>query len=131
MDSTSATRRTIDKSSARQALLIGLVVFASYAYFYEGGGWNQNSRFDLTRAIVEHGTLCIDAYHENTGDKAYYGGHFYTDKAPGQPLLAVPAAAVTRFALPTLGIDPASARGVVVMAYISTLFSVALPAAIA
>ena len=131
MDSSAAISRTSGKSIAIQALIIGLVVFASYAYFYEGGGWNQNSRFDLTRAIVEHGTLRIDVYHENTGDKAYCDGHFYTDKAPGQPLLAVPAAAVTRFALPALGIDPAWARGVVVMAYVSTLFSVALPTAVA
>ena len=130
MDSTSAISRT-GKSIARQAFIIGLVVFASYAYFYEGGGWNQNSRFDLTRAIVEHGTLRIDPYHENTGDKAFYDGHFYTDKAPGQPLLAVPAAAATRFALRSSGLNPGSARGVVVMAYIGTLFSVALPLALA
>jgi hypothetical protein len=24
----------------------------------------------------------IDAYHENTGDKALYEGHYYSDKAP-------------------------------------------------
>jgi len=29
-----------------RALLIAGVLFISYAYFYEGGGWNQNSRFD-------------------------------------------------------------------------------------
>jgi hypothetical protein len=29
-----------------RALLIGAIIFFSYAYFYEGGGWNQNSRFD-------------------------------------------------------------------------------------
>ena len=49
-----------------RALLIFGVIFFSYAYFYEGGGWNQNSRFDLVRAIVEQGTLRIDAYDENT-----------------------------------------------------------------
>ncbi len=36
----------------RRALLISAVAFISYAYFYQGGGWNQNSRFDLVRAIV-------------------------------------------------------------------------------
>ena len=49
--------RTDGKSIAIQALILGLVAFASYAYFYSGGGWNQNTRFDLVRAIVEHGTL--------------------------------------------------------------------------
>jgi len=35
-----------------RALLIAAVILISYACFYEGGGWNQNSRFDLVRAIV-------------------------------------------------------------------------------
>ena len=80
----------------RRALLILAVTFVSYAYFYEGGGWNQNSRFDLVRAIVEQGTLRIDAYHENTQDKSFYQGHYYSDKAPGLVLLALPAAAIAR-----------------------------------
>ena len=52
--------------------------------------WNQNSRFNLTRAIVEQQTLRIDDYADNTGDYAEYEGHLYTDKAPGLSLLAVP-----------------------------------------
>jgi len=67
------------------------LVFGAYAYFYQAGGWNQNSRFDLTRAIVEQGTVAIDAFHENTGDKAQRGDHWFTDKAPGLSWLAVPA----------------------------------------
>ena len=35
-------------------------------YFFAGGGWNQNSQFDLTRAIVERHTFAIDAYAGNT-----------------------------------------------------------------
>ncbi len=75
-----------------RALLIAAVVLVSYAYFYEGGGWNQNSRLDLVRAIVEQGTLRIDPFHENTNDKAFANGHYYSDKAPGLALLAVPVA---------------------------------------
>src|SRR5579864_9777593 len=79
-------------SYRKQALLLGVVSFFSFIYFYEGGGWNQNSRFDLLRAIVERHTLQIDAYHENTQDKAYFRGHYYSDKAPGLVFLAVPFA---------------------------------------
>ena len=61
-----------------------------YAYFYQAGGWNQNARFDLVRAIVERGTLRIDAYESNTGDKAERDGHLYSDKAPGVSLTALP-----------------------------------------
>jgi hypothetical protein len=60
----------------KRAVLIAVAAFVSCAYFYEGGGWNQNSRFDLVRAILDENTLSIDAYHENTGDKALYQGHY-------------------------------------------------------
>jgi hypothetical protein len=86
-------------SHRRIAVLLGLVTFLSFTYFYEGGGWNQNSRFDLLRAIVERHTLQIDAYHENTQDKAHFNGHYYSDKAPGLVFLAVPFALAARPAL--------------------------------
>jgi hypothetical protein len=110
-----------------RALLIAVVVLISYAYFYQGGGWNQNSRFDLVRAVVERGTLRIDAYHENTGDKAFANGHYYSDKAPGLALLAVPIALVTRPLLRAAGVDPVSPRGLVDLVYCVTVIAVALP----
>jgi hypothetical protein len=112
-----------------RALLIAAVVFISYAYFYQGGGWNQNSRFDLVRAIVEQGTLRIDAYHQNTDDKAFANGHYYSDKAPGLALLAVPIAKATRPLLRAAGVNPVSARGLVATSYLVTVFGVALPMA--
>ncbi len=113
-----------------KALLIGAVTFLSYAYFHAASGWNENSRFDLVRAILEHQTLSIDAYQENTEDKAIYQGHYYSDKAPGLALLALPAAAATKPVLRTMGVDPSTHRGLVATAYVATLFSVALPAAL-
>ena len=77
------SHRAIHSNTAKQAILIGVVVFVSYAYFYPGGGWNQNTRFDLVRAVVERGVLTIDAYQKNTGDKVFKDGHWYSDKAPG------------------------------------------------
>ena len=122
-------------SSASQirlcALLIFSVIFFSYAYFYEGAGWNQNSRFDMVRAIVEQETLRIDAFHHNTGDKAFANGHYYSDKAPGLAFLAVPIARITRFPLRASNIDPASPRGLIDLAYSLTLFAVGLPMAVA
>jgi hypothetical protein len=98
------------------------LVFGVYAYFYQAGGWNQNSRFDLTRAVVEHGTLAIDAFQENTGDKARRGEHWYTDKAPGLSWLAVPAYAVTHLLRP---------GALVAGSYLATLSAVGLPSALA
>jgi hypothetical protein len=110
-----------------RALLIFSVIFFSYAYFYEGAGWNQNSRLDMVRAIVEQGTLRIDAFHHNTGDKALADGHYYSDKAPGLALLAVPIAEIFR----SLTVDIESPRALIDLAYCVTLFAVALPMAAA
>jgi hypothetical protein len=93
------------------AILLGVVTLLSFVYFYEGGGWNQNSRFDLLRAIVERHTLQIDAYHENTQDKAHFQGHYYSDKAPGLVFLAVPIAVAARPMMRVMGELSRSRRG--------------------
>lgn len=54
---------------------------------------NAASRFDLAFSIALSGDLDIDEYHANTIDKAYYEGHYYSDKAPG---VSLPAAGVVR-----------------------------------
>jgi hypothetical protein len=115
----------------KAALLLSVVTFLSFIYFYEGGGWNQNSRFDLLRAIVERHTLQIDAYHENTQDKAHFQGHYYSEKAPGLVFIAVPFALAARPALRVAGIDPESPRGVVALSYLMSACAVALPTALA
>lgn len=49
-------------------------------------------RYSLTAAVVEHHTLELDRYEPALYiDRAQYRGHTYSDKAPYQPLLAVPA----------------------------------------
>ncbi len=113
-----------------RAAIPTLVLFLSYAYFYGGGGWNQNSRFDLVRAIVERGTLQIDAYEDNTGDKALHGGHVYTDKAPGASFTAVPAVALARTWLKAAGGNRRSPAAVKWLSYVATVAAGALPAAV-
>ena len=113
------------------ASILGLASFLSFIYFYEGGGWNQNSRFDLLRAIIERHTLQIDAYHENTLDKAHFHGHYYSDKAPGQVFLALPFALLARPAMRGVGVDPESARGEYLLSYVVTVCTTALPTALA
>jgi hypothetical protein len=98
------------------------LVFGAYAYFYQAGGWNQNSRFDLTRAIVEQRTVAIDAFQENTGDKAQRGDHWFTDKAPGLSWLAVPPYAVVHAVRP---------EAVMAGSYLGTVLAVSLPSALA
>jgi hypothetical protein len=53
----------------REKLLFAIVLF-TFAYFHQGGGWNQNARFALVRAIVEEGTFSIDSYLIYAGKKS-------------------------------------------------------------
>jgi hypothetical protein len=78
----------------RVAAYVFVLAFLSFAYFVQGGGPNENSRYNLTRAIVEHRTLSIEAFHNNTFDKANVGDSHYSDKAPGLSFAAVPAHAM-------------------------------------
>ena len=73
-----------------EAALLGLLLLATYAYFLPAPAWNESSRFDLVRSLVERQRLDIDPYHLNTEDKAFRNGHFFSDKAPGAAFLAVP-----------------------------------------
>jgi len=78
-------------------VLILACLLGCYGYFFpRWADWNQNSRLDLTLAIVEQGRFEIDDYYQNTGDYAVYGGHIYTDKAPGTSFLGVPIYAIYR-----------------------------------
>ncbi|HLF25342.1 MAG TPA: hypothetical protein VJG32_03305 [Anaerolineae bacterium] len=83
----------------RDALLLFAILLVCYTYFLpRWADWNQNSRFYLVRAVVEKGTLAIDAYAENTGDYATINGHTYSDKAPGLSFAAAPIYAVVNAA---------------------------------
>jgi hypothetical protein len=105
----------------RDACWIAAVLFVTQVYFYQGGGWNQNTRLDLTRAIVERGSLRIDDYRGNTGDAARWNGHWYADKAPGQSLMAVPVAALVRAAGRAAGVAPGSRAEVAMLLYAATI----------
>ncbi len=81
----------------KRNLFLFLLLFFIYAYtFPRWASWSQNSRLDLTMALVDEGSLSIDHYYTNTGDYAEFEGRFYTDKAPGVSFLGVPVYAAYR-----------------------------------
>jgi len=103
------------------------LVFGAYAYFYQAGGWNQNVRFDLTRAIVEDHTFTIDRFADNTRDLAEKDGHAYCDKAPGLSLMgALPYAVVYS----ALGSSHPSLAYLTWASWLSILLSVSLTSAL-
>jgi hypothetical protein len=113
------------------AAILFVALFASYAYFYEAGGWNQNSRFALVRAITGRGTFRIDSFENCTGDRALYDGHFYSDKAPGVALAAVPFVAAGRLVCRAVRVDPESYAGIAALSYVATVATCGLPIALA
>jgi hypothetical protein len=128
--------RGLDGDSRRERRLVatalGLCLCAAYPYFYQGGGWNQNSRYALVRAIIEQGTLRIDetVRFEGrlvTGDLAEHEDHLYSDKAPGLALATVPAVAL---AYPFVA-EPQSGPGIARLSYLATVVTAALPGVLA
>ena len=73
----------------RFALAAIVLVGIAYATMIQSFSWNQTSHYDLIRALNQDQTT-IDQYQENTGDKAYYKGHWYSARAPGLALFALP-----------------------------------------
>ena len=140
--------------ASRWAWGLFAILFVTYAYFFQGGGWNQNSRFDQVRSIVEAGRLSIDDYlvyvrddpaggetlrrvpvptgtpldqvhrRANTGDLAQVDGKTFPNKPPGTTLLAVPAYFVIHRVERWLGIDPDQWRTLTLNHYLITWLSV-------
>lgn len=122
---------------------VTVIALVAYAYFYQAGGWNQNSRFALVRALVEDGTARVDGAQRASWDLSCKapdgpcldrkrpdparGEHFYCDKAPGAQLLAVPAYALVHA---VAGSENASPRYQQVASYLVTVWAVALPSAL-
>jgi hypothetical protein len=76
-------------SRRRLALAAILFVGIAYATMIQSFSWNQTSHYDLIRSLnVE--TTNIDAFQTNTGDKVFYKGHWYSARAPGLALFALP-----------------------------------------
>ena len=90
----------------RRELLLATLLLLCYGFFQQTPVWNEFSRFDLVRALVDQGTTRIDAYQDNTGDKAFYQGHWYSDKAPGTALVGVPVYALEKLTAGLTGGSP-------------------------
>jgi hypothetical protein len=93
------------RSARKYNILLFALFFISYAYFFQGGGWNQNSKICLIRSIIHQGSFTIDSCREdtpemifaNTGDYAFYNSHYYSNKSPGHAFLAVPSFAIAEY----------------------------------
>jgi 4-amino-4-deoxy-L-arabinose transferase-like glycosyltransferase len=76
--------------SNRIELFLFILLLIAYSYVWHKPSWNDLGRYDLMMAIVDHGTVSIDAYEQNTGDKAIFNSHYFSDKGPAPAFLGVP-----------------------------------------
>jgi hypothetical protein len=76
-------------------VLLFALVWLSCAWF---GSWELNpnnaTRLFAAISLVESGDATIDEFAPLTIDRAQFGAHVYTDKAPGMTLMALPAVAL-------------------------------------
>lgn len=86
----------MDRSQFRAGFGVFVLLMGSYAYFWHSRDWNTASRLMLTYSLVDRGKLSIDGLENQTGDRARYQGHYYSDKLPGYPFLAVVPDAILR-----------------------------------
>ncbi len=84
-----ARTRRGTSNKRRLGLAAILLVGLAYATMIQSFSWNQTSHYDLIRSLNQDRTT-IDQYQENTGDKAYYKGHWYSARAPGLALFSLP-----------------------------------------
>ncbi|MCB9169514.1 MAG: hypothetical protein H6597_06350 [Flavobacteriales bacterium] len=74
-----------------RTIAIGAILLVLTSWHLEHGpNDNTMSRAAMVAAVIEQHSLCIDAYQEGIGDKAFMDGHYYSDKAPLPALLVIP-----------------------------------------
>jgi hypothetical protein len=78
----------------RELLLLALVAVATLTPIYSFGEQDR-SRLCLTEAIA-HGRVSNDGCLSGALDRSRFGGHLYSDKAPGMSLLELPAVEAVR-----------------------------------
>lgn len=96
---------------ARFEAFLFAFLFCCAAYFRHPVEYdNSLSRYFLLSAVVDDGTLAIDRDAGETVDTARAGGHTYSNKAIGAPLLTAPFYYALRHWTPVRGDAPLSPR---------------------
>ncbi|HEX7477112.1 MAG TPA: hypothetical protein VF331_04860 [Polyangiales bacterium] len=126
------TRAAKLRRTPRSEFVIGLLVFASCAYFHGGAASNQNARLDAIFSFVEPGTAFTGTFRIdrflplperdiNTNDWAHYGGHYYANKAPGSIVLGAAVYTAVHYTQSLFGTDARNARTAIVDSYLINL----------
>jgi hypothetical protein len=81
----------------RIARALFVLVVVGFGAFVAPRTAQPASRYALTAALVDHGTVSIGRYQPMLGiDRAVFEGQLRSDKGPGQPILAAPFYALAK-----------------------------------
>ena len=129
VDGPSSSSAVVARSERRSERLLALGIFAvllvSYAYFTRAAAGTRIADGSGSRD-GRRSHLSIDRYHTNTGDKAKFGGHYYSDKAPACRSPRLPAYALYGVFASTFDDHTFS----VVASYAVTVFTVGVASAL-
>jgi hypothetical protein len=142
------------------ALSLFTTLLGAYAYFFQGGGWNQNSRLAQVRSVVEQRNLAINDYlvYKHRGRRhrlartpirpgtpwndvaeqassadvliAPGTGLIFPNKPPGTVLVAAPFYALILGVERILGADPDEWWFLTINAHLVTILSASLAGAL-
>ena len=121
---------------SRTELLLFVLLWATYAYFYQATSHNEAARFDQMRAILQDHTLQINKYWWNSADVIHYSKNgtdfIYPNKAPGMALLtAIPFSLLWLCVLLLKAIGLRAWFQWHALVYLTTIFTVSLLSAAA
>jgi hypothetical protein len=91
-------RKPMSPEGRRRVVIFLLFLFAYTYFIHVGFSANPSSRYALIWSIVDDHVIYIDQYHAITIDKAFYAGHYYSDKAVGASLLGMPGYLLAKYA---------------------------------
>jgi hypothetical protein len=124
----------------KNAVVLFVLLAASYGFFYQCGGANQNARLAMTRSLVEDRVLHINRFSATTHDVRIYQARpqdqlrypglpvlVYSNKAPGSSFWAVPFWAACWYGLGEV-IQTEWIR-LTVSQYVTTFFALGIPSA--
>lgn len=86
-------RAALSRHARTGTVAVAALLLFALAYPIQDAGCTQTSHLALTKALAD-GTAVIDRWHELTCDKAWFDGHFYSVKAPGLAVSALPSYAL-------------------------------------
>jgi hypothetical protein len=88
--------RTVKRPGAVWPGIVAIVLVATAAAVrVPESGWNGEAHFALVQSLAD-GTPRIDGHLNQSGDIAYFHGHYYAAKAPGLAMFSLPTYALAK-----------------------------------